>query len=93
MPKRETRRPGLAVVTVAGRQYLVVANSGANTNGSQFFLNYKDSTLAPSYTPFGKVTAGLDILTKIAARGAAGGTGDGAPNQPVSILSFTVTKS
>jgi peptidyl-prolyl cis-trans isomerase B (cyclophilin B) len=75
-----------------GAGVLAMANSGANTNGSQFFINYKDSTLAPSYTPFGKITQGLDIVAKIGARGAAGSTGDGAPNQPVSILSFTITK-
>ena len=76
-----------------GAGVLAMANSGANTNGSQFFINYKDSTLAPSYTPFGKITQGLDIVTKIAARGVSGGSSDGAPSQPVSILSFTITKS
>ena len=77
-----------------GAGVLAMANSGANTNGSQFFINYKDSTLAPSYTPFGKVTQGLDILQAIGAKGAkpADASGNTAPNQPVSILSFTVTK-
>jgi peptidyl-prolyl cis-trans isomerase B (cyclophilin B) len=82
---------------LAGATYgpgvLAMANSGPNTNGSQFFINYKNSPLPASYTPFGKVTQGLDIVAAIAAKGAAGSTGDGAPNQPVSILSFTVTKS
>jgi peptidyl-prolyl cis-trans isomerase B (cyclophilin B) len=78
-----------------GTGVLAMANSGANTNGSQFFINYKDSTLAPSYTPFGKVTQGLDIVQAIGARGAkaADASGNTAPNQPVSILSFTITKS
>jgi peptidyl-prolyl cis-trans isomerase B (cyclophilin B) len=73
---------------------LAMANSGPNTNGSQFFINYKDSTLGPQYTPFGKIVQGLDIVQKIAARGAtaADASGNTAPNQPVSILSFTVTK-
>jgi len=70
-----------------------MANSGANTNGSQFFINYKDSQLSPNYTPFGKITQGLDIVAAIGAKGAAGTSGDGAPNQPVSILSFTVAKA
>jgi peptidyl-prolyl cis-trans isomerase B (cyclophilin B) len=78
-----------------GAGVLAMANSGANTNGSQFFINYKASSLPASYTPFGKITQGLDIVTKIAARGStnSNGTGDGAPKQPVSILSFTVAKA
>jgi peptidyl-prolyl cis-trans isomerase B (cyclophilin B) len=77
-----------------GAGVLAMANSGANTNGSQFFINYKDSTLNPAYTPFGKITQGLDIVQKIAARGAQApdASTNTAPNQPVSILSFTITK-
>jgi peptidyl-prolyl cis-trans isomerase B (cyclophilin B) len=76
-----------------GAGVLAMANSGPNTNGSQFFINYKNSPLPASYTPFGKITQGLDIVAAIGAKGVAGGTGDGAPAQPVSILSFTVTKT
>ena len=46
-----------------------MANSGANTNGSQFFLVFKDTTLAPGYTPFGTITSGLDILQNVAKAG------------------------
>lgn len=70
---------------------LAMANSGANTNGSQFFLVYADSQLGPNYTPFGQVTSGLDVLTGIAAKGIKGGTDDGAPAAPVTIESVTVT--
>ncbi len=70
---------------------LAMANSGTNTNGSQFFLVYKDSTgLPPAYTPFGKVTAGLDVLQAIAAKGIAGGGSDGAPAQTVTVDSIRV---
>jgi peptidyl-prolyl cis-trans isomerase B (cyclophilin B) len=71
---------------------VAMANSGAGTNGSQFFLVYKDSPLAPSYTPFGKITQGLDILQQIAAKGNDGsnGTGDGKPNETVTIESVTI---
>ncbi|MCU0266058.1 MAG: peptidylprolyl isomerase [Actinomycetia bacterium] len=69
---------------------VAMANSGPNTNGSQFFLVYADSQLPPSYTPFGRVTAGLDVLTGIAAAGIEGGTDDGAPAEPVTIESATV---
>lgn len=44
---------------------LAMANSGPNTNGSQFFFTYGDSTLEPNYTKFGQVTEGLDALEEI----------------------------
>ena len=70
---------------------VAMANAGPGTNGSQFFFVYADTSLPPNYTPFGKVTSGLDILKAIAAKGS-NPPGDGAPNQPVSITSFTTTK-
>jgi peptidyl-prolyl cis-trans isomerase B (cyclophilin B) len=70
---------------------LAMANSGPDTNGSQFFLVYKDSqTLPPAYTPFGKVTAGMDVLQAIAAKGISGGGTDGAPAEPVTVNSIRV---
>jgi peptidyl-prolyl cis-trans isomerase B (cyclophilin B) len=73
---------------------VAMANSGPGTNGSQFFLVYKDSPLAPSYTPFGTITKGLDILQTIANGGSdnANGTGDGAPKLATTIESVTITK-
>lgn len=68
---------------------VAMANSGPNTNGSQFFLVYKDSELGPQYTPFGKVTSGLNVLTAIAAAGS-NPAGDGKPKESVTIESFTV---
>jgi peptidyl-prolyl cis-trans isomerase B (cyclophilin B) len=74
---------------------LAMANSGAGTNGSQFFIVYKDnSALEAKYTIFGKVTQGLDLVGSIAAAGvAAGGTSatDGAPKTDVTIQALTVT--
>lgn len=74
---------------------VAMANSGPNTGGSQFFLVYKDSPLAPNYTPFGTMSAdGLKVLDKIAAAGDnSGGQGDGAPNATAVIDKATVTKS
>lgn len=75
---------------------LAMANTGQpHTGGSQFFLVYKDSPLPPSYTPFGTITQGLDVLQQIAAKGSnnANGTGDGAPNEAVTIEKFTMAKS
>ncbi|MEN9338473.1 MAG: hypothetical protein RI945_198 [Candidatus Parcubacteria bacterium] len=48
-----------AVGTVA------MANSGPNTNGSQFFIMTSDTPLPPSYTVFGKVVSGIDVAMKI----------------------------
>ena len=70
---------------------VAMANAGPGTNGSQFFFVYADTQLPPNYTPFGRVTSGLDILKAIAAKGS-NPPGDGAPNQPVTITSFTTTK-
>jgi peptidyl-prolyl cis-trans isomerase B (cyclophilin B) len=53
-----------------------MANAGPNTNGSQFFITWKDTTLRPNYTPFGVVTNGLSVLQKIAA------AGDDSQNSP-----------
>jgi len=46
---------------------LAMANSGANTNGSQFFICLKNVALPKSYTIFGLVTAGMDVVQKIGA--------------------------
>jgi peptidyl-prolyl cis-trans isomerase B (cyclophilin B) len=71
---------------------VAMANAGAGTNGSQFFLVYKDTQLPPNYTPFGKVTAGLDVVQNIAAGGVQGGGGDGAPVADIVLNSVTTTK-
>ncbi|HEV2640302.1 MAG TPA: peptidylprolyl isomerase [Actinocrinis sp.] len=67
---------------------VAMANAGPNTNGSQFFICWKDTALPPLYTPFGKVTSGLSVLQKIAAAGddQQNGPGDGYPNLYVGIL-------
>lgn len=74
---------------------VAMANAGPGTNGSQFFLVYADTTLAPNYTPFGTITVGLPVLQKIAAAGSdnSNGQGDGKPNLPVEITNVTVAKS
>jgi peptidyl-prolyl cis-trans isomerase B (cyclophilin B) len=67
---------------------VAMANSGANTNGSQFFIVYDDnSRLGANYTLWGRVTKGLDIVKTIAALGSnnQNGVGDGAPNQAITI--------
>ncbi len=66
--------PKSATSYVAGS--LAMANSGANTNGSQFFIvvGSGGSQLQPSYSLFGQVTAGTAVVTKINNDGTSGGT-------------------
>ena len=45
---------------------VAMANAGPNTNGSQFFIMHADYPLPPSYTIFGRVTEGLDVVNTIA---------------------------
>ena len=79
------------VQTIYPRGSIAMANAGADTNGSQFFLNYADSTLAPNYTYFGNVTEeGLATLDGIAEKGVEGGAADGAPAEEVRIESASV---
>ena len=70
------------------RGTLAMANIGPGTNGSQFFIVYKDSKLPPSYTIFGKVDEkDLAVLDKIAAAGTVNGAPDGKPKTDVVITS------
>ncbi len=71
------------------RGTLAMANAGPGTNGSQFFMVYKDSELPPQYTVFGTIQPdGLATLDKIAKAGVAGGGDDGAPASEVTITSL-----
>ncbi|MDQ3129943.1 MAG: peptidylprolyl isomerase [Acidobacteriota bacterium] len=45
---------------------VAMANSGPNTNGSQFFIMHVDYPLPPSYTKFGRVTEGQEVIDSIA---------------------------
>jgi peptidyl-prolyl cis-trans isomerase B (cyclophilin B) len=78
--------PKLQEPVVYPRGTLAMANAGPNTNGSQFFMVYKDSQLPPQYTVFGTIQAdGLAVLDKIAKAGVAGGGEDGPPAAEVTI--------
>lgn len=70
---------------------LAMANAGPDTNGSQFFIvSGKDGTmLPPSYSIFGKVIKGLDVLSEIEAVG----TRSGSPNEKVTIESVEISVS
>jgi peptidyl-prolyl cis-trans isomerase B (cyclophilin B) len=72
---------------------VAMANTGQpHTGGGQFFLVGQNSTLAPTYTPFGTITKGLDLLQSIGAAGA-GATdshGNTPPNDPTTIEKVTI---
>lgn len=74
---------------------VAMANGGPNTNGSQFFLVYRDSTsldAKPDYTIFGEVDpSGIGILERMAAEGQDGSNpaGGGRPNNPSEIVKVT----
>ncbi|MDQ1111772.1 peptidyl-prolyl cis-trans isomerase B (cyclophilin B) [Microbacterium testaceum] len=70
---------------------VAMANAGPNTNGSQFFLVYKDSPLPAKYTVFGTLSPeGLAVVSKIAQAGVSGGGADGAPATAVKISGVTI---
>ncbi len=71
---------------------VAMANSGPNTNGSQFFVitGEQGVALPASYSLFGKVTAGLDTVQAIEAVPTDGGD---SPTEAVVIESVTITES
>jgi peptidyl-prolyl cis-trans isomerase B (cyclophilin B) len=73
---------------------VAMANSGANTNGSQFFFVFADTILPANYTIFGKVTQGLDIVKKVGAAGDDGAfasqAGGGHPKMKLDFTKVTV---
>ncbi len=78
---------------------VAMANEGtATSNGSQFFIVYKDSTsgLTASYTPFATVSSGLGIVQNVAKDGYScqyASAGGGAPKEKVIIDSVTIKKT
>jgi peptidyl-prolyl cis-trans isomerase B (cyclophilin B) len=78
-----------------GRGILAMANSGPDTNGSQFFMVYGDAPLPPSYTVFGTIDdEGLEVLDEVARAGHDGrfdpSPGGGKPNTEVKFTDVTV---
>jgi cyclophilin family peptidyl-prolyl cis-trans isomerase len=66
-----------------------MANSGPNTNGSQFFIMHQDNGLPHSYTIFGKVTSGMDAVDSIATSDT---DGSDRPQEDILINKVTITE-
>ena len=71
------------------RGALAMANSGPNTNGSQFFICVKElmGQLPKSYNLFGLVTKGMDVVDQIVS---APRNSRDLPNSPVAMVSVTI---
>jgi cyclophilin family peptidyl-prolyl cis-trans isomerase len=70
---------------------VAMANSGANTNGSQFFIvaGSQGESLAPNYSLFGQVTSGMDVINTVNADGSSSGT----PTTLHRMISVTIAES
>ena len=71
------------------RGTLAMANSGPNTNGSQFFIVHQDYPLHKNYTIFGKVTEGLETLDAIASVPVTTNPMSGENSQPQEEVTIT----
>ena len=75
------------------RGVVAMANAGSDTNGSQFFMVWDDSTRldhTPDYTIFGRLdAASRDVVATMAGEGQDGSNPDGTgrPNNPSEIIS------
>ncbi|MGA0068988.1 MAG: peptidylprolyl isomerase, partial [Miltoncostaeaceae bacterium] len=71
---------------------VAMANSGPNTNGSQFFIitGQQGVQLPPNYSLFGQVTSGQDVADKISTMAAPGTE---TPDPPVTIEKVTITET
>jgi cyclophilin family peptidyl-prolyl cis-trans isomerase len=67
---------------------VAMANSGPNTNGSQFFIvaGQQAESLPPSYTLFGQVSSGMNVVERVNADGSSSGT----PNTVHRMISVNV---
>lgn len=98
---QQVQQSGSPTPVVYPRGSIAMANSGPNSNGSQFFLVYGDSYLPPNYNLFGTISPeGLATLDKIAKAGITPGTdpqtgqptpNDGPPKKPVTITTAGIT--
>ena len=75
---------------------LAMANSGPNTNGSQFFIIHGEQVgLPPNYTIFGALSSGADVLNSLANVPVSGGGGgeSSRPTDTLEIQGIDITES
>lgn len=71
------------------RGTIAMANSGPNTNGSQFFIMHADYPLPPNYVIFGTTKSGLEVVDKIAT---AKTSASDRPVEPVTISTIEIAE-
>jgi len=64
------------------RGMVAMANSGPDTNGSQFFIMHQDYPLPPNYVIFAKVIRGIEVVDELAATPTRMGR-DGGMSEPL----------
>ena len=101
-PGYEYASENLTNATYPGGTVAMANNGTATSNGSQFFIVFKDSTSGlngssgPSYTPFATVSSGLNIVQNVAKDGYSctyPQAGGGVPKEKVIIESVTIKKT
>ena len=70
------------------RGVVAMGNRGPNTNGSQFFIMHQDYRLPYSYSIFGEVVAGIEVIDAITEVPTAAGN---RPTEDIVIESITIT--
>ncbi len=71
------------------RGTVAMANSGPNTNGSQFFIMHEDYPLPKNYVIFGHVVSGIEVVDKIAEAPVKPNPYTGEPSVPVKPVTIT----
>lgn len=76
------------------RGVVAMANSGPNTNGSQFFIMHQNYDLPKNYVIFGKVTDGFDVLDEIASVAVkANNSGElSVPEEDIIVKAVNITE-
>ncbi|OIO15743.1 peptidylprolyl isomerase [Candidatus Gottesmanbacteria bacterium CG11_big_fil_rev_8_21_14_0_20_37_11] len=77
------------------RGIIAMANSGPNTNGSQFFIMHKDTDLPKNYVIFGQVVKGIEVIDKIAeTQTVDNGLGEQSkPTKEIKIEKITIKET
>ena len=74
------------------RGIVAMANSGLNTNGSQFFIMHADAALPKNYVIFGEVTKGMEVVDKIAEAPTQPGGEGSKPVTPIEMRTVSITE-